>query len=162
MIVRNIPRHFVAPLSERGGCRVIPAQIVLFVAIADNHKKLIIINFFEFIEVAILQSTFHNPPSPFLCHFVSKSPFPLRPNPSEGAFFARLFFAPGSGGRAKLQRRWGGATLEQKMTGKSRLPKCQFCFLLPQPIESRWTFRDISAALAIIFAGDTIKRAFMR
>ena len=25
--------------SERGGCRVIPAQIVLFVAIADNHKK---------------------------------------------------------------------------------------------------------------------------
>ncbi len=37
MIVRNIPRHFVAPLSERGGCRVIPAQIVLFVAIADNH-----------------------------------------------------------------------------------------------------------------------------
>ncbi len=47
MIVRNIPRHFVAPLSERGGCRVIPAQIVLFVAIADNH-----INFLEFIEVA--------------------------------------------------------------------------------------------------------------
>ena len=37
MIVRHIPRHFVAPLSERGGCRVIPAQIVLFVAIADNH-----------------------------------------------------------------------------------------------------------------------------
>ena len=40
MIVRNIPRHFVAPLSERGGCRVIPAQIVLFVAIADNHNNL--------------------------------------------------------------------------------------------------------------------------
>ena len=41
MIVRNIPRHFVAPLSERGGCRVIPAQIVLFVAIADNHSYII-------------------------------------------------------------------------------------------------------------------------
>ena len=52
MIVRHIPRHFVAPLSERGGCRVIPAQIVLFVAIADNHK-LIIINSLEFIEVAL-------------------------------------------------------------------------------------------------------------
>ena len=66
MIVRNIPRHFVAPplpavtflsfglesklsdsqlskCSERGGCRVIPAQIVLFVAIADNHIKKVLI-----------------------------------------------------------------------------------------------------------------------